>query len=1127
MQLMSRRARVLTIPYSLLFSLCLVSATPVLAADPFEDQVLPFLKTYCVQCHNKEKSSGELDLTRYTAASKMIEDFRQWEHVVTFLKKEEMPPAKATQPTATLRAEILTALEQVMVKEARQLAGDPGVVPPRRLSNAEFDYTIHDLTGVDIRPAATFPLDPASGEGFNNTGEALTMSPALFKKYYGAARHVADHALLTTSGIQFAPYPVITFTDRQKYFEEDILKFYEQHKVEYEAYLAALWSCKHRLAAGQSATLEEWAKEKNLSPKYLKALWEALEGNTDADTLFLSWLRQRWNALPTPKVPPEPVLSGNVAAAISALAADIRRLSQRLCPHETLAIIAHLTNNPIDHLARRRRTANSRDTFDIQSLTRQRFTCEFTNAAGKPSLKLVIQAADLVGMKVDGFVIVNGGFTTDFNPEAAKLAEAEKTKWTLRAVLAEHAPDQLKKLAFGVHPDGKAVDRDALVIKAPGSVEIDIPTEAVKTRRFFADCRLEGSTHGFVQLRLLDRLPEKDDNGLPAQTERRSLPERNLPAQLLCETGHANAKKIQASGAAFCRLFPNRFYFVDSTRGLSAGFHLIEGVFRDDQPLCKLVLTDAENQKLDRLWTELPFVTDIWQKMLRGFVFYGRGEQRFLQHPDFDSVKGEDPELIQDGPLIKFRDIYLRRVSRATGDALAKDPSFIFFEDIRNGLKDRAEKLKRAEPIYLSDLENFARRAYRRPLTDPELGQLRKFYWDVCQNKELGVEQAVGASITRILMSPYFCYHAARPPAGTTIAPLSDFDLAARMSYFIWESMPDEELFALARSGKLHEEKVLREQTRRMLKDPKVGRFALEFFGQWFGYREFLKNEAVNRQVFPSFDDGLRQAMFEEPTRLATYLIQQDRPITALLHGDNTFVNRQLAQHYGVPFAGKDGDWELATDLHKLGRGGVLGMAVFLTKNSQPQRTSPVKRGFWVIHKLLGEHIPPPPADVAVLPAKETDTNGKTIRQLLALHTSDAHCARCHVRFDSVGLAMEGFDPIGKARTRDLAGREIDDVVHLPSGKDAHGVPEFSQYLISSRRRDFTKTLNQKFLGFALNRSLQLSDRLLLEALQASLDAHEDQLGPLFEAVITSPQFRDQRCRDFSIAEFTAQKKRE
>src|SRR5581483_9951658 len=148
--------------------------------------------------------------------------------------------------------------------------------------------------------------------------------------------------------------------------------------------------------------------------------------------------------------------------------------------------------------------------------------------------------------------------------------------------------------------------------------------------------------------------------------------------------------------------------------------------------------------------------------------------------------------------------------------------------------------------------------------------------------------------------------------------------------------------------------------------------------------------------------------------------------------------------------------WELAAGLHEKGRGGLLGMALILTKNSQPQRTSPVKRGFWVVHKLLGEHLPPPPPDVAVLPAKETDTNGKTIRQLMALHTTDMRCAQCHQRFDPIGLAMEGFDPIGRSRAKDLAGRPVDNVVKLPSGKETRGVPEFGKYLAAHRREDFS-----------------------------------------------------------------------
>jgi hypothetical protein len=326
--------------------------------------------------------------------------------------------------------------------------------------------------------------------------------------------------------------------------------------------------------------------------------------------------------------------------------------------------------------------------------------------------------------------------------------------------------------------------------------------------------------------------------------------------------------------------------------------------------------------------------------------------------------------------------------------------------------------------------------------------------------------------------------------------------------------MPDKELLDVAAKGELNNEATLRAQMRRMLKDPKAEAFSVEFFGQWLQYRDFREKESVNRQVFKEFDDVLKQSMFEEPGRYATYLIQNDRSALELLHSDFTLVNKRLAQHYGLPFKGTDG-WERTDGLVKLGRGGFLGMAVFLTKNSQPQRTSPVKRGFWVVHKLLGEHIPPPPPDVAVLPAKETDTKGKSIRELMVLHTENAKCARCHQRFDPIGLSMEGFDPIGKSRSKDLAGRAIDNLVKLPSGEAARGIPEFSKYLASNRKQEFSRTLCRKFLGYALGRSLELSDLILLEKMQADLEKNDYRLMTLFETVVTSPQFRNQRGRDY------------
>jgi hypothetical protein len=1052
------------------------------AADPYQEKVLPFLNAYCIQCHNAKKKSGELNLARFTSAATMLDDFRQWELVLAMLKKEEMPPAKAKQPSAAQRAEILKLLESVLGEQARKLAGDPGVVPPRRLTNAEYDYSIRDLTGWDIRPAKVFPVDPAAGEGFNNTGEALTMTPALFKKYYAAAEFIADHALMTPSGLRFAPHPVVTFADRQKHCEQAVIHFYEQHAVDYEKCFTALWLYKHRPAGQERITIEAWAKERGLSAKYLTSLWAELEGESK-DRFLMAWLRGRWKTLPAPKTPAKPD-AAEVQGAIRNLATEIHRLSRELCPVETPAIVANAGNGPIEHLARRGRTAATRDTLDKAILGSRRFSVEFKKVTEKPSVKLVIQVADFGDMKANGVVTFNGTFTT------TQQTIDKKKRWSLREVLRDHAPEELKKLTF---------DGDSLSVKAPALLEIDIPTKAFPLKEkgnvtFSAECRLEGSTRGVALMRVLDRQPAETDL-----------------SQVVLDPKHAASQQFAASGDTFCRLFPNRFYYVDSTRGLSAGFHLIEGFFRDDQPLMRHVLTDAERQELDRLWDELYFVTGIWEKMLRGFVFFERSERNFLKHTDFDSFKEEDPELVKDEVLVRFKAVYLKRSNvKATGEDLAKHPINVFFEDVRNGLRHRAETMKQQEAMYLKDVRAFAERAYRRPLTEAERGKLEKFYTDVSHDPAHGIEPAVRASLTRVLVSPHFCFRFGPAPEGDSVAPLSDLALASRLSFFLWSSGPDDELLAVAKAGKLHDPRILREQVRRMLKDPKVSRFALEFFGQWLGYRDFPTQEAVNRQVFPVFDDALKQAMFEEPTRLATWLIQEDHPITDMLGSDVTFVNKRLAQHYGLPFTGEKDEWQRVSGMHEKGRGGLLGMAVFLTKNSQPQRTSPVKRGFWVVHKVLGEHIPPPPPDVAVLPAKETDTNGKTIRQLMALHVEDTKCAGCHRRFDPIGLSMEGFDPIGRVRLKDLAGRAVDNVVQLPSGKETRGVPEFGQYLATHRKQDFTRTLCRKFLGYALGRSLQLSDQPLLDAMQSEMEAH-GKLSSAFELVATSPQFRNQR----------------
>lgn len=1086
-----------------------VSCPGASAEDLFGEKVAPFMKAYCFRCHNQKTAEGLLNLTRYTSSTLIARDFRQWEHVITFLKEEKMPPQEGKQPPPAERAAFLAAIDKLLLIEARKLADDPGASAPRRLSNAEYNYTIRDLTGVDIRPTASFPVDPASGEGFTNTSEALVMSPNLFKKYYAAGQEVADHVLLTTTGFEFAPHPVVTFSDRQKFHEQAILRFYDQHKIDYSTYLAAAWSYRHRPASRRDATIEAWANDNRLSPKYLSALWIALQDDAGSDVFPMQWLRKRWKAIPAPADPTQPGMPAEARRAIESLAGDIRHLSVMLCVPETQAIISNAGNAPIPHIDRRKKTAAGRDKFNLALIEQpsQRLQWELTTKPEKGG-KLIISVSNVGSEMVDGYVILNQPNFSSSSPGSYNPKDAKKTL-SLRAFLSEYAPPQLKQLEFGVHPLGQKIDPDSLVLKVPSTLEIEISPEAMKdqrTLRFYADASLDdkNTKRSIARIGLFSQKPTADALA-------RSV--------LLFTPGHPAARQFAASCESFCKLFPNRFYFVDETRGISAGFHLIEGFFRDDQPLCNGVLSEKEKRDLDRLWDELNFSTNIYDKMLHGFVFFEREERSFLKHPDFNSIREEDPFLGKEENLNRFEQIYLKRSNvTATGAELEKHPIHAFFEDIRQGIKRRSLQLKQAEPAYIRHLQEFAQAAYRRPLTATENKQLLDFYQSVARSEEYGIEQAVRASVLRILVSPHFCYRVELPPPGKIIQPVADLAMASRLSYFLWSSTPDKELLDLAAQGKLNNESTLRAQVRRMLKDPKVSGFALEFFGQWLQYGDFLKSESVNRQVFPEFDDALKQAMFEEPTRFATALIQSDRPVLELLRSDVTYVNKRLARHYGLPFQGADGDWEKATGLLEKGRGGFPGMAVFLTKNSQPARTSPVKRGFWVVHKLLGEHIPAPPPNVPVLPAKETDGKGKTVRELLASHTEDAACARCHTRFDPVGLSMEGFDAIGKGRTKDLAGRPIDNLVRLPTGQESRGIPEFSKFLVTERKHEFTHTMCRKFLGFALGRSLELSDKALVEKMQTELDKNDYRFTCLFETVVLSPQFRTQRGKDYTPA---------
>ena len=1098
-------------------------------ADLFQERVEPFAKKYCNECHNKRLAKGELDLTRYAGDRDVTNDFRHWNTIIEFIRDGEMPPEDKPQPTLEERNAVVAAIETILLAEAKKHAGDPGVVLPRRLSNTEYDLSLRDLTGVAIRATAEFPADPAGGEGFDNTGEALGMTPSLLSKYLGAAQFASEHLVLKPHGIAFSPFPVTSYNERKKLTEQAIINFYRDHEVRIVEYLEAAWRYRYRGESDRGLNFEDWASRRGLSGKYLALVFKTLD-DAKTGSGYLKQLGIRWESLPPPSN------DRDFPPALRELEQFVAFAQARLAPKEPQLIHSSAGNWPIAHLALRAKAAAARDKFDPgafksrQLLKLGRLPVKKGETPSATTLFLRIEPAleSTPGVVVLRRLVFS---KADNLPQNNKDIESQAVE-TLRAVLERESPDVAQRLGFGKHPQGGELDADALAIQVPATIEIPLSPSvvaAVQEKQLLIECELD-QTSPESAIYMQHAIGKLSDERIGPNVELLLRPESQL------------AKDLAAASDRFCHAFPNRFCYVDANRGLAAGFHLVEGFFRDDQPLVEKVLSETERKELDRLWSDLDFVTESVETLLRGFVWFERAERHVLHDKRFDFLRSEDPLLVEEELLSKFERHYLEKlgVKLAEGAIEPEKPNSQFdlihgfFQQIRAGLAKYQQTLKQAEPVALDDLEQLAQRAFCRPLRPDETQSLRGLYQQLRKQGQ-SIEDSVRGVFTALLMSPDFFYRIPEAPAGNNVHPLSNEALARRLSYFFWSSLPDDELLVAARSGKLTDEDVLRTQLERMRKNPRIEAFAREFFGQWLRYRDYLSKDPIPPGTFPGYDPALRQAMFDEPTKLITHLIQHNEPVRELLHGDVTFVNEPLAKYYGGPIENQfrrlssergagfqparpiaQDEWFQVEGMRSIGRGGLFGMPVILAKNSAGQRTSPVKRGFWVVHHLLGQHFPPPPADVPELPKSEKEAS-KTIRELLAEHTSHRQCAMCHVHFDGLGLTMEGFDAIGRSRARDLAGRAIQATGPLPGGHAAEGISGLIDYVEAHRLHDFERTLCRKFLGYALGRSVILSDQPLLQEMEKRLRT-EGRFSVLFETVVLSPQFRQQRGREYAEA---------
>lgn len=1389
-------------------------------ATLFASKVRPLVAEYCLACHSTKVKKGELDLERFVSIDVARSDLKPWQSVVEMLDAGEMPPKSHRQPTADERRWLIAWTQRWLDLEARSRAGDPGAAALRRLSNAEYNCTVRDLTGVDLQPAKEFPADGAAGEGFTNAAEALSMPSALFDKYLAAAKGIADHAVFLPDGFRFSP------SSHQRDWVDESLgamhRFYNRYvdsdgRIPVERYLAA--TIRHRAAIEQhTKSFAEIARQENISAKYLEIFWNMLSDRRPS--LVLDGIRRRWRAASVagaPAIAADIVGWEKLAWTIDDVAAgiyepwqmpsnpigDSRQYRLKITPAAgqkvvTLYLVARtidgigsdrvsdskiksaakppivIWDNPrfeadrqpaillrdvpivaeamngsltglfrdtakylaaaaewrrggiedsvaavakrhavnpnrlqhwIDALSLGRDAPGSLEPLEIRvpgsadrplvqgwRTKNSDLPILLTNATNRteaipgtlPGHKVVVHPSpdeyvavawnspiagrvrieakvsdahagcgngvawwvdqqhlghrqkltggefddgkaaavdpqesiiepgdvvclgiaardhddgcdltlvDLTVTELDGlrrtwnlsadvadsvlqgnphmdrfgnqkvWLFAKGRDTSPQTPRVAVPADSLLGKWRDLVDRPSRQPDeaklaaQIESLMTGAPPpadgrpnsllfasllssrsplvdpsdvsamlskqfgskmkgspygldasnwgkvardqgtgargqktgdrgqgpgdrgrDGKvgsgnqsaAIPESAFGTVSPAVLKIQVPAALVANHDFVVDTRLASSNVGnrLVQLQVLTAPPT--DSELSAIESNRLI-----PSPLICST-QGPGRTIALHGLDdFRQIFPSEVCFARIVPEDPNGITLCLFA-REDQELSRLLLDAPAQKQLNYLWRELKYVGRQAQKE----------EELYPLFMGFASQVGLVPRFTPLGKPLQLK-----------AEAFKKE-------------------LEASEPSHLNQLLDFASQAYRRPLSSAEKSQLLNLYTSLRKKKHVTHEDAMRGVLARVLIAPEFLFHLEQPPSGKEPKPIDDWELANRLSYFLWSSMPDEELRQAAAAGRLHDPRILAEQTTRMLHSPKVRSLAIEFGTQWIHVRGFDEMNEKNERLFPTFDATLRADIYEESILFFQDLFQSDRPLDRILNADYTFLNDRLAKHYGIPNV-VGPQWRRVDGVQKYGRGGVLALASMLANESAASRTSPTLRGAWVSETLLGEKLPRPPPNVPKIRDEETGKDGRSVRQIVEQHAKVAQCAVCHVRIDPIGFSLENYDAIGRFRQKDAGGAPIDCHAKLKDGTQFDGLAGLRIYLLRKKHDVVVRLFCRRLLGYALGRETNPSDAPTIDAMIDAMNKNGGRLSAAVLAIVSSPQFRLIRGSDF------------
>ncbi len=472
-----------------------------------------------------------------------------------------------------------------------------------------------------------------------------------------------------------------------------------------------------------------------------------------------------------------------------------------------------------------------------------------------------------------------------------------------------------------------------------------------------------------------------------------------------------------------------------------------------------------------------------------------------------DYLKPDAPDPAQRDRNLILESVEVEGPFFSPSEALPESHRRIIFETRQTPRDVRAD----ARTI----LEKFASRAYRRPVTEAELTTLVNLVELAIKSGDR-FDRGIQLAVESILVSPDFLFRveldsrgkkdSARPHASDSSQRIGDFELASRLSYFFWASMPDDELWRVAADGSIWNPAVLEAQVRRMLLDPRAQALVDNFAGQWLQLRK-LRTANPDRGTYPQFDEALREAMIRESELFFSEVMRRDLSLLNFIEADFTFLNERLARHYGI--TGIKGEQFERVTLKDRRRGGLITQASILTVTSNPTRTSPVKRGKWVLEQLLGTPPPPPPPNVPTLQEEQKVLTAATVRLRMEQHRAKSSCAVCHSKLDPLGFGLENFDAIGGWRDKD-GGVAVDSSGTLPSGESFRG-PDELKSILKAHTGQFIRCVSEKLLTYALGRGLEAPDRCAVDEIVKTLEADHYRFSTLIMAIVKSDPFQKRR----------------